>query len=263
MRTRIIEILNEHRDELLANWKVEMRHALPETEYTEGILANELFDIIFESIKKVDTESPSDLSAFYAKLMDFNGSLNFLTYGFQSFRRIALKTLLQEDLTKEEVLQVYYEIDRWFDPIFSQVVHDCTTNWETALSQHRETIQELSAPAIQLFENIVVMPLVGNINEQRAATIMESLLNGIEKHKAEIVFLDVSGVPTIDTFVAQSLINSTTAARLLGTECMIVGMRPEIAQTIIGLGINLSEVKTFGSLNSGLTFAMKELNLQK
>ncbi|WP_316568812.1 STAS domain-containing protein [Neobacillus sp. YIM B06451] len=263
MRTRIIEILNEHRERLLADWKIELHHALPKPEYTEGILATELFDIIFESIKKVDTDSSSDLSAFYSKLMDFNGSLNFLTYGFQGFRRIALKTLLQEDLTKEEVLQVYYEIDRWFDPIISQVVNDCSNDWENALSQQQQTIQELSAPAIQLFDHIIVMPLVGNINERRATTIMESLLRGIEKHKAEIVFLDVSGVPTIDTFVAQSLMNSTTAARLLGTECMIVGMRPEIAQTIIGLGINLSEIKTFGSLNSGLMYAMKELNLHK
>lgn len=263
MRTKIIEILNEHRSELLANWKAELYHAIPESHYSPGILANELFDIIFTSIMKVDTESSTDLGIFYTKLMDFNGSLNFLTYGFQGFRRIALKTILHEDLTKEEVLQVYYEIDRWFDPIIAEVVNDCSSNWENALTQQRQTIQELSAPAIQLFDNILVMPLVGNINENRAITIMESLLEAIEKHKAEVVFLDVSGVPMIDTFVAQSLISSTRAAGLLGTECIIVGMRPEIAQTIIGLGIKLNEIKTFGSLNSGLTYAMKVLKLHK
>ncbi|WP_059170433.1 STAS domain-containing protein [Bacillus sp. FJAT-27445] len=263
MRTRIIEILNEHRSDLLSNWRIELGLALPKTVDTEGILANDLFEIIFESVKKVDTESSTDLSAFYTKLLDFNGSFNFLTYGFQVFRRIALKTLLQENLTKEEVLQVYYEFDRWFDPIISKIVNDCSGNWENALSQQRQIIQELSAPAIQLFDNIIVIPLVGNINENRAATITESLLEGIEKHKAEIVFLDVSGVPTIDTFVAQSLMNSTRAAELLGTECIIVGMRPEIAQTIVGLGIHLKEIKTFGSLNSGLMYVMKEMNLHK
>ncbi|RDU38894.1 hypothetical protein DRW41_04885 [Neobacillus piezotolerans] len=263
MRTRIIEILNENRSELLANWTIELHQALAEVEYTQGILANELFDIIFECIKNMDTDSSSDLNAFYKKLMDLNGSLNFLTYGFQVFRRIALSTLLGEDLTKEEVLQVYYEIDRWFDPIISQVVNDCSNNWENALTQQRQTIQELSAPAIQLFDNIIVMPLVGSINEVRAITIMESLLEGIERHKAEIAFLDVSGVPTIDTFVAQSLVSSTRAAGLVGTECIIVGMRPEIAQTIIGLGIHLKEIKTFGSLNSGLMYAMKRMKIQK
>lgn len=262
MRIRINNLLNENRSELLLNWSNELHKTTPKMEHTEEILANELFGIIFESIKNIDTESSWELHSVYSKLMNSNISLNSIIYGFQAFRRIALKMLLQEDLTKEEVLQVYNEIDRWFDPILSQIINDCTNNWEDALLKQKEEILELSAPAIQLFEKILVMPLVGSINEHRAMTIMEKLLHGIEKHKAEIVFLDVSGVPTIDTFVAQTLISSTSAARLLGTESIIVGLRPEIAQTIIGLGINLNEIKTFGSLNIGLEYALNKMKNQ-
>ncbi|RHW39113.1 STAS domain-containing protein [Neobacillus notoginsengisoli] len=262
MQTRINELLNENRRELLQNWSKELQNAIPNPDYLEEGLANELFRIIFESIKNLDTETSSELHSVYSRLMNFNISLNHIVYGFQAFRRVALKTLLQEDLTKEDVLYVYNEIDRWFDPILAEIINDCANNWEDALLKQKEEILELSAPAIQLFEKIVVMPLVGSINEERATTIMEILLEGIEKHKAEIVFLDVSGVPTVDTFVAQTLINSTRAARLLGTESIIVGLRPEIAQTIIGLGIHLDEIKTFGSLNSGLQYALNKMNKQ-
>ncbi|OCA90518.1 hypothetical protein A8F94_01125 [Bacillus sp. FJAT-27225] len=256
MRTKIINILNENRNELFSDWKKELHDSIPESQYTEEVFASELFKMIFDSIKRVDTESSTELSQFYSKLMNSNGSLNFITYGCQAFRRIALKTLLHNDLTKDDVLEVYNEIDRWFDPIFLQVVNDCTNNWEEALAKQREEINEVSAPVIQLFDRIVIMPLVGTIDEKRAMTIMENLLQGIEKQKAEIVFLDISGVPTIDTFVAQTLISTTRAAKLLGTESIIVGMRPEIAQTIIGLGINLNEIRTFGSLNTGLSYAL-------
>ncbi|WP_043932035.1 STAS domain-containing protein [Bacillus sp. EB01] len=263
MRTKIIKILNENRHELFSNWKNELHDSIPKSEYSEEVFAEELFDFIFESLKRVNTESASQLSSFYSKLINSNGSLNFITYGCQAFRRIALKTLLHQDLTKEDVIAVYNEIDRWFDPILLQIMNDCSNNWEEALSKQQAEIQELSAPVIQLFEHIVVLPLVGSVNEVRAMTIMENLLEGIEKHKAEIVFLDISGVPTIDTFVAQTLISTTRAARLLGSESIIVGMRPEIAQTIIGLGINLNEIRTYGSLNAGLTYALNRLRVRE
>ena len=259
MWQRIIGILENNRKELFNNWVDELRSKktiqedLPEAKDTRG-----LFDLIYQSITSMDTDTTSDLRIFYSRLLTFNGSLNFITYGFQAFRRIALKTLIQEDLSKSEILKVYNEIDRWFDPVLSQIVNDCTENWESMFAQQKDQINELSAPVIQLFKNIVVMPLVGTISEDRAKTIMENLLQGITNYKSQIVFLDISGVPVVDTFVAQALIDSTRAARLLGAECIMVGMRPEIAQTIINLGIDLKEIKTFGSLSHGLTYALNK-----
>ncbi|WP_026696067.1 STAS domain-containing protein [Peribacillus kribbensis] len=267
MEKTIIDILQRNRENLYAAWQQELGEAqekeslVLESSDKKYPVARELFTIIFESLKKMDTEAEADLRQIYSKILQFNESINLLTKGFQSFRRIALKILLEEELTKDQILQIYNQIDRWFDPVISQVVSHCSEEWESTFMQQEETLRELSAPVIQLFENITVMPLIGTISERRAITIMENLLNGIQRQQAAIVFLDIRGVPVVDTFVAQSIIHSSRAANLLGAECIIVGIRPEIAQTIINLGIDLSEIRTYSSLNQGLLYAVRRLNI--
>ena len=120
------------------------------------------------------------------------------------------------------------------------------------------TIQELSSPVLPVFEGILVMPLVGAITGERANLLINSLLHAIEQHRADFVIMDVTGVPIIDTQVAQALLQASDAARLLGTRTILAGLRPELAQTIVGLGLDLSALVTQADLRSGVVYAMRQ-----
>jgi anti-anti-sigma regulatory factor/HAMP domain-containing protein len=118
-----------------------------------------------------------------------------------------------------------------------------------------KTIQELSSPVLPVLDGVLVMPLIGVIDSERAALLVTALLGAIEQHSARIVLLDVTGVPLVDTQVARVLLQAADAARLLGAEPILVGIRPELAQTIVGLGLNLSSLRTQSDLQSGIRYA--------
>lgn len=124
------------------------------------------------------------------------------------------------------------------------------------------TIQALSTPLIPVAEGIVVLPLIGHIDARRAQHIMENLLNGIAAHHAEIVLIDITGVPMVDSFVASSLLQATRAAALLGARVMLAGVRPQVAQTIVNLGLDLGGISHFASLQSGIEAALRLRGLQ-
>jgi anti-anti-sigma regulatory factor/HAMP domain-containing protein len=119
------------------------------------------------------------------------------------------------------------------------------------------TMRELSSPVMPVIEGILVMPLIGAIDNDRAALLMESLLTAIERHHARIVIMDVTGVPIVDTQVAQTLMRAANAARLLGARPVLVGVRPELAQTIVGLGLDLSGLVTCADLQDGVSYALE------
>jgi rsbT co-antagonist protein RsbR len=118
-------------------------------------------------------------------------------------------------------------------------------------------LEQLSVPVIQVWENILLLPLVGGMDSRRAGQVMESLLEAIAHAHAEAVILDITGVPVVDTSVASYLVRSIQAAQLLGCRCLLVGIRPEIAQTLVGLGIDFSNITTRATLQSGLEYALQ------
>ncbi len=123
--------------------------------------------------------------------------------------------------------------------------------------QLSQSIRELSTPVLPIFNGILVMPLIGIIDAQRATHLIQALLVATEQHKATSVILDVTGVPLIDTMVARGLLQAAQAIKLLGAQTVIVGLRPELAQTIIGLGVSLTGLVTHADLQSGLTYVMQ------
>lgn len=120
-----------------------------------------------------------------------------------------------------------------------------------------KTIQELSSPVLPVLDGVLVMPLIGVIDSERAALLVTALLSAIEQHRARIVLMDVTGVPLVDTQVARVLLQAADAARLLGAEPILVGIRPELAQTIVGLGLDLASLTTQADLQSGIRYAMQ------
>jgi rsbT co-antagonist protein RsbR len=116
---------------------------------------------------------------------------------------------------------------------------------------------ELSTPVVMLWDGIVALPLIGTLDSARTQVVMESLLQAIVQTNSRFAIIDITGVPTVDTLVAQHLIKTITAARLMGAECILSGIRPQIAQTIVHLGINLQDVITKARLADAFRLALE------
>lgn len=128
---------------------------------------------------------------------------------------------------------------------------------EAVISRQQTELLELSTPVVRLWDNILALPLIGTLDSARTQVVMETLLEKIVETEAMIAIIDITGVPTVDTLVAQHLLKTVAAARLMGADCIISGIRPQIAQTIIHLGIDLSQVITKATLADALAIAMQ------
>ena len=126
----------------------------------------------------------------------------------------------------------------------------------THQQQLLDMIREISSPVIPVHDEVLVLPLVGTIDSARSSRIMETLLTGVQEHSAEVVIIDITGVPIVDTAVANHLIQATRAATLLGAHCVLVGVSAEVAQTLVQLGVDLSTLVTRSNLQAGITYAL-------
>ena len=127
---------------------------------------------------------------------------------------------------------------------------------EETIRRQQEEMLELSTPVVKLWEGILALPLIGTLDSARTQVVMESLLEAIVQTNSKVAIIDITGVPTVDTVVAQHLLKTVTAARLMGADCIISGVRPQIAQTIVHLGINLLDVTTKATLSDAFALAI-------
>jgi rsbT co-antagonist protein RsbR len=128
---------------------------------------------------------------------------------------------------------------------------------EEVITRQQQDMVELSTPVVQLWEGILALPVIGTLDSARTQVVMESLLQKIVDTGAEIAIIDITGVATVDTLVAQHLLKTVAAARLMGAECIISGIRPQIAQTIVHLGVDLGDVITKSTLADAFAIALK------
>ena len=145
------------------------------------------------------------------------------------------------------------------------VLRDITEQKQSEMERNRlqdEIIQaqaaalaELSTPLIPINDQVMVMPLIGSIDSRRIQQVLDTLLSGIAASHASVVILDITGVPVVDTQVANALVRAAQSVKLLGASVVLTGIRPEVAQTLVGLGANLSNIITRGTLQSGIAYA--------
>jgi rsbT co-antagonist protein RsbR len=129
---------------------------------------------------------------------------------------------------------------------------------EQIIDAQRSALRELSTPLIPITDEVVIMPLIGTLDSGRAQQVMEALLEGVAQYQADLVILDITGVSVVDTQVAQAFIQAAQAVRLLGAQVMLTGIQPQIAQTLVHLGVDLSSIQTQGSLQAGIAAALKK-----
>ena len=132
---------------------------------------------------------------------------------------------------------------------------------EELIARQQQDMLELSTPVVKLWDGVLALPMIGTLDSSRTQVVMESLLQRIVETGAEVAILDITGVPTVDTLTAQHLIKTVTAARLMGAECIISGIRPQIAQTIVHLGVDLGDIVTKATLADAFKLALSRTGM--
>jgi len=264
MNSTILNYIQNNKDSIFNEW-LEATKENADERVTKVVsdqvfigTSREFIDLIISNIKSSNEEFTSKLSDFSEKIVRLGWPLSFVTKGLQTYGKIVFEDMQETGIvTQENQMKFIYEFDSWMTPMVNEVVNMYSTTWERTVSLQKIALQELSAPLIPVFEGITVMPLVGTIDTERAKQIMENLLNGVVKHRSEVVLIDITGVPVVDTMVAHHIIQAADAVRLVGAKCMLVGIRPEIAQTIVNLGIDLNQFTTKNTLKKGVEAALE------
>lgn len=183
------------------------------------------------------------------------------TYVF-SLKEALVNVLQQEIKDPVELFDQALKINKFIDGLGVKTFETFIKGREDVILRQTDEITEISTPVIRVWDGILALPIIGTLDSSRTQVVMENLLQEIVESGSSIAILDISGVPTVDSLVAQHLIKTVSATRLMGAECIISGIRPEIAQTVVHLGIDLSTVITKGTLASALKAAFNMLQLQ-
>ena len=154
-----------------------------------------------------------------------------------------------------------WEVSELLDALGMHTIRTFQKSREAVIKRQQEELLELSTPVVKLWDGVLALPMIGTLDSQRTQVVMESLLQRIVDTGSEIAIIDITGVPTVDTLVAQHLLKTVTAIRLMGADCIISGVRPQIAQTIVHLGLDLQGVVTKANLADALKLALTRLGL--
>ncbi|WP_018664760.1 RsbT co-antagonist protein RsbRA [Heyndrickxia acidiproducens] len=265
MQQYLAEYIPKHKDEILEEWMKAMKSKSDEQvfQFNSGSVFNktsqDFVEVILARLTKTNHEYEKQLGEFAERIVFFGWPLTFVTTGIQTLGDIVYKKIMTSKAEIEAGKQIeFWKIFRgWTNSVQNEFVNGYATIWEKTISLQKIALRELSAPLIPVFEKISVLPLVGTIDSERARLIMENLLNGVVKNRSEVVLIDITGVPIVDTIVAHHIIQAADAVRLVGAKCMLVGIRPEIAQTIVNLGIDLKHVATTSTLQRGIEEALR------
>lgn len=185
-----------------------------------------------------------------------------MAWFMHSLKPALFATIRSGDAPIEAALDEVMMAGRVVDRMAIHAMDSYVEKRETVIERQRAEMNEVSAPVVKLWDRIVTVPLIGTLDSWRAQTVMENLLEAIVAREAEVAIIDITGVGTVDTMVAQHLLKTAAAVRLMGAECVICGVSPKIAQTVVHLGVDLPNVVTRIDLESGLDYAFRKIGLK-
>jgi rsbT co-antagonist protein RsbR len=273
---RISQVLQRSQVQLLADWVKGLRAAVksrsavaisdPELQaQCQEFIALMSTAMDSGSLEDIESEPWRPVKDFLAGVSRSRGRLGFSPSETATFV-LSFKEPLFANLKRAfeghddtQLLNEVWEVSRVLDKLglFTTEVHQQAR--EEVIRRQNEEMLELSTPVIQLWDGILALPLIGTLDSSRTQVVMESLLQQIVATRSPIAILDITGVPTVDTLTAQHLLKTVAATRLMGAECIISGIRPQIAQTIVHLGVSLGDIVTKASLADAFRVALKKL----
>ncbi|GII78310.1 hypothetical protein Sru01_32920 [Sphaerisporangium rufum] len=256
--------MRENEDRLVDRW-VEISNAPLRGRVVDSDVRRELRDLLRALLRS--SESPdggADLRGLLADLSRTRARQGF-TPGETALAVFTLKEAVYELVEAdggEEVLHGYISLSRTIDELGLYTFEAYTAAREKIIADQTEQLLELSTPVVKLWDGIVAVPLVGTLDSARTQVVMEKLLQTLVDTGSEYAVIDITGVPAVDTQVAQHLLKTVMAARLMGAHCIISGIRPQIAHTIVTLGIEFGDIVTKATLADALAFALRQSGVE-
>ncbi|HUB02787.1 MAG TPA: STAS domain-containing protein [Terriglobales bacterium] len=262
-------IISQHRDSILSGW---LRDMIGSTRRSDLIKESELqaqSHQFLSLLAQATSQSVNTQAAAYDPLREMLTEVS-RTRAFQGFsaRETAtfifsikqpLFTAIRETLSKDSTAMAdeMWLATEIIDGLGLYTTEAYIKTREDTIRRQQEEMLELSTPVVKLWEGVLALPLIGTLDSARTQVVMESLLEAIVQTNSKVAIIDITGVPTVDTVVAQHLLKTVTAARLMGADCIISGVRPQIAQTIVHLGINLLDITTKATLSDAFSVALQ------
>src|SRR3982751_4929757 len=274
--SRVPAILRDHEEDLLREWTREQAQALAsqqgrlseadlqaQSKEFLGLLRRATQDGNFGDVRGPSWQEVLEALASLSRSRARQGFTPAQTASFIFSLKRPLFALLNQELGTDGAAlgEETWAVTQLLDQLGLHTAEVFIKNREETISRQQEEMLELSTPVVKLWEGVLALPMIGTLDSARTQIVMESLLQRIVETGAEVAIIDITGVPTVDTLVAQHLIKTVTAARLMGAECIISGIRPQIAQTIVHLGVDLGDVLTKATLADAFAVALQRRGL--
>ncbi|MGZ5431722.1 MAG: STAS domain-containing protein [Thermoanaerobaculia bacterium] len=272
----IADLLGRHQDDILAEWmRIQQQDlTLRNNLLKAGELEHQCRDFLGAMIAALEggaagadpTTSNAwapvrDMLAGIARTRARQGFTPTETAMFVFSLKRPTFSMLRRELTPEEFVEESWTLTTILDGLGLYTAETYQKGREEIISRQQQELMELSTPVVELWEGVLALPLIGTLDSARTQVVMESLLQAIVDTGSSIAIIDITGVPVVDTLVAQHLLKTVAAARLMGAECIISGIRPQIAQTIVHLGVEISDVPTKATLADAFAIALARIGL--
>ncbi|AUA12010.1 RsbT co-antagonist protein RsbRA [Streptomyces malaysiensis subsp. malaysiensis] len=270
MRERLTRALQERGEEIADRWvELQMEQALLDTDIGEAELHEEA-DALIEAlvpglhsgvpVDRVVTSTPGLHEAVVGlslRRARAGATPTATSLAVLALKEALLKAVQRDTRDAEELFASAVFMNRLLDVAGALSFETYVEGREEIIRRQSQQLMEQSTPVVRLWRQVLAVPLIGTLDTARTQVVMENLLQAIQDHEALVAIVDITGVPTVDTAVAQHLMQTVNAVRLMGADCVISGVRPSIAQTIAQLGIDLSTILTRGTLADALAAAIK------
>jgi rsbT co-antagonist protein RsbR len=260
----LVAHLRNNRTQLRQEWARRIGEARLLTALTQEEIFSEATSVYDNYVEVLETGSVEALQDYARNLSE-----RIIPRGVDTDEVLGIVLLLRDVLARslfekyQADFQFLNEVLDAYEPAANRIANTVGVNFvqerERIIRQQQEAIRELSTPVLQVRERLLILPIIGVLDGQRARQLTEQLLRGIRLKRARVVVIDITGVPTIDSTVANHLVQTVDASRLMGASVIISGLSPEIAQTLVTLGVDLSKVNAVGDLQGGIEEAERLL----
>jgi rsbT co-antagonist protein RsbR len=266
----IPEVIKKHETDLLSDWMREMTSSTRRSDLLKDQdiknQASQFISLFSKAIQNGNLEDTKADSFADLRQLLTDMSRSRAVQGFTpsetamfvfSFKKPVISRLQAEVKDAKVLSDESWTLNQLIDKLGLFTTEAFLKSREELIMRQQQEMLELSTPVVRLWEGVLALPLIGALDSARTQVVMESLLRKIVETNSQVAIIDITGVPTVDTLVAQHLIKTVTAARLMGADCIISGIRPQIAQTIVHLGVNLSDVTTKSSMADAFVIALQ------
>jgi rsbT co-antagonist protein RsbR len=261
---RMADYLRDHHDKVVGRWAELVVSGMRGRTSVEEVRRElgDLFTLIVRVLSEADEHAAGELQAALDELSRSRARDGF-TPSETALGVFSLKEAVYELVADTaEMVPEFLAFSRMIDDLGLSTFEAYSAAREQIISDQVTTMMELSTPVVRLWDGIIAVPLVGTLDSARTQLVMEKLLDTLVATGADHAVIDITGVPTVDTEVAQHLLKTVSAARLLGAECTISGIRPQVAQTIVSLGIEFGDIATKATLADALALALRQAGLK-